>query len=108
MKVFALGATWQVTDRIDVGVDGMLTTVDARFPGTAPTPIALQVANRMDVRISSLEASMGVQVSPQWKLGVGVRTDAYSNPDHLDAPNPGGRNYTLLLSATYDFSLFGR
>jgi hypothetical protein len=108
MKVFALGATWQVTDRIDLGVDGMLTTVDARFPGNAPMSVALQVANRMDVRISSLEASMGVQVTPQWKLGFGLRTDAYSNRDHLDAPNPGGRDYTVLLSATYDFSLFER
>jgi hypothetical protein len=104
-RIVAIGGLQQITRRIDLSLAGWLGFVDGRFGSGGATAAAIEGPNRIDLTYGSAEATVGVQIRPELRIGLAYRYDAYRDDARLDEPKRDGHDHALTLSATYDFEL---
>jgi len=106
-RILAIGATQQITRRIDVSIAGWTGFVSGRYDLGETTADALNDPNEIDLTYGSTEAAVGVQVLPALRVGLAYRYDAFKDDARLDEPKRDGHDHAVTLSATYDFELAG-
>jgi hypothetical protein len=104
-RILAVGATQQITPRIDLSLAAWMGWIDGRFPRGGSTADALEGPNQIDLTYGSAEAAISVQVRPELRLGLAYRFDGYRDDARLDEPKRDGHDHAVTLSATWDFEL---
>ncbi len=107
VQVFAIGGAQQLTRSIDFSLNAWLMLADGNFDDGGSTASALNPPNEIDVSQTSIEASLGMQVRPDLRLGLAYRFDRYRDGAQLDEPNLDGHDQSVTFSATYDFHFGG-